>query len=98
MICYKHGNERDKHKNCNICHKERTAERRRRAIALFGGVCADCGIDDERVFEFDHLHSKEKSIGPLLTGSWEKALKELEKCELVCGNCHNIRTHERRNS
>jgi predicted HNH restriction endonuclease len=26
----------------------------------------------------------------------EQVLRELEKCELVCSNCHRIRTHRRR--
>ena len=30
--------------------------------------------------------------------SLEDIKKEIEKCEIVCSNCHRIRTHKRRNN
>jgi hypothetical protein len=27
--------------------------------------------------------------------SWKAIKKEIEKCEVVCANCHRIRTHDR---
>lgn len=58
--------------------------------------CIDCGNDDFRVLEFDHLSDKSYTIAnrvgaaPLST-----LMKEIDKCEPVCANCHKIRTAER---
>lgn len=63
-------------------------------------VCADCKMNDWRCLEFDHLpgYKKEAAISSPYCMSWsrEKIDKELSKCEVVCGNCHKIRTYERR--
>jgi hypothetical protein len=62
--------------------------------------CVDCGNTDWRVLDFDHLPGFEKSLNLAAAGSqgWSVARIDLEmaKCEIVCANCHRIRTHERR--
>lgn len=64
--------------------------------------CSDCGITDHRVLEFDHLPGKGKTAGvgeaALRGWSQERLLREIERCEVVCSNCHRIRTWERRQS
>jgi hypothetical protein len=61
--------------------------------------CADCGETDPVVLEFDHLRDKEFAIGPqLAVRPWEVILAEIEKCEVVCANCHRRRTSVRRGS
>ena len=57
--------------------------------------CVDCGENDIRVLEFDHLGDKTKSISDILHGNMEKLQNEIKKCEVVCANCHKIRTYER---
>lgn len=63
--------------------------------------CAVCGIDDIRVLEFDHLDAKNKSFGisrAVNVGySWESILEEINKCQVLCSNCHKIRTAEQQN-
>ena len=55
--------------------------------------CADCGEDDPVVLEFDHLADKQFSIGHALKSyKWQRILDEIEKCEVVCANCHRKRT------
>jgi hypothetical protein len=55
--------------------------------------CADCGETDPMVLEFDHLRDKEFNIGEgLAWRSWQAILDEIEKCEVVCANCHRRRT------
>jgi hypothetical protein len=55
--------------------------------------CADCGESDPIVLEFDHLGDKLFNIGEALTyRNWESILAEIEKCEVVCANCHRRRT------
>jgi len=59
--------------------------------------CVDCGEQDPVVLEFDHLRDKSFAIGPALTTrNWQSILDEIEKCEVVCSNCHRRRTARRR--
>ena len=59
--------------------------------------CADCGINyPYYVMDFDHLHSKEANISALInTCSMRKIRAEIDKCEVVCANCHRQRTFSR---
>jgi hypothetical protein len=58
--------------------------------------CVDCGESDPVVLEFDHLRDKRTGITKVIAnGSWAKFLAEIEKCEVVCVNCHRRRTAER---
>lgn len=62
--------------------------------------CVDCGYNKHpHAIEFDHLPGFEKSKGVAAMLSqyytWEQIQKEIEKCELVCANCHRIRTATR---
>jgi hypothetical protein len=59
-----------------------------------GHPCKDCGEDNPIVLEFDHQKDKRGNVGDLLRkgSSWERILEEIEKCEVVCANCHRKRT------
>lgn len=59
--------------------------------------CDDCGERNPIVLEFDHLRDKEFSIGSMANAgySWNKIREEIQKCDVVCANCHRIRTHIR---
>jgi len=63
--------------------------------------CADCGYNAHpAALEFDHLVGFEKkfNIGEQVGNySREKLWEEIAKCEVVCANCHAIRTANRRN-
>jgi len=59
--------------------------------------CVDCGENDPIVLEFDHLGEKAFTIGAkLVQFAWQTVLDEIEKCEVVCANCHRRRTAQRR--
>ena len=67
---------------------------------LIKSSCKDCGISDPRVLEFDHLSDKKFNISRAVGGStrsWDSIMVEISKCEIVCANCHKIRTQERGN-
>lgn len=58
--------------------------------------CVDCGETDPVVLEFDHVRDKAYDVSRLLLGySWARVLREIEKCEVVCANCHRRRTYAR---
>jgi hypothetical protein len=59
--------------------------------------CVDCGETDPVVLEFDHLRDKRFNIGTAVTRyGWDAIAAEIEKCEVVCANCHRRRTARRR--
>jgi len=61
--------------------------------------CMDCGIQHPYyVMDFDHLDESLKlnDINYLASSGRIGALKkEIVKCEVVCANCHRMRTHNR---
>lgn len=60
--------------------------------------CVDCGYAERAVvLEFDHLPGFEKKfvIGQAANRSRDAVLREIAKCEVVCCNCHRIRTYDR---
>ncbi len=72
-------------------------ERTRFLFAYFAEhPCSDCGETDPVVLEFDHLSDKAFDIGQSLSyRRWETILSEMEKCEVVCRNCHRRRESRR---
>lgn len=62
-----------------------------KAVDYKGGECIVCGYKKSmRSLSFHHLNpnNKEFSLASGNTRSWEKMKKELDKCVLVCSNCH----------
>lgn len=102
--CEKHGdtefalysNGKSKHWKCLKCQTEATQKRRDKvkvlAVAYKGGKCQCCGYNTFiGALEFHHVDSNEKDFGISSKGytrSWETVKKELDKCVLVCSNCH----------
>ena len=61
--------------------------------------CMDCGVSyPPYVMDFDHRAGvdKEGLVSRLVgQGSRNRVYKEIEKCDVVCSNCHRIRTYNR---
>jgi hypothetical protein len=60
--------------------------------------CVDCGCDDVRVLEFDHVRGlKTDEVTRILStrASWSTIEAEIAKCEVRCANCHRLKTYER---
>jgi len=67
-------------------------------IKLAAG-CADCGYRAHAAaLDFDHLDGTEKKfqMASCYGRPWKNVLAEIAKCEVVCANCHRIRTFNRR--
>lgn len=89
---------------CSNCHrlehsKEKLSasqlkrhESKLRAVAYLGGSCVSCGLqtNDVNVFDFHHKDPSDKEVGVarILTHAWETIRQELDKCVLLCANCH----------
>lgn len=62
--------------------------------------CADCKMRfPAYVMDFDHITSNKSGIIALMAvdlAGWDKLKEEISKCEIVCANCHRIRTYKRR--
>lgn len=93
---FKHTLRKDGHWRCNQCSTESVQKRRLKiklmSIKYKGGKCIKCGYNKcIAALEFHHLDSNIKDFGISSKGytkSWEKVKIELDKCELVCSNCH----------
>lgn len=65
--------------------------------------CADCGGTFEPYqMDFDHRDPAKKSFqvtaGGAMLMSRDRLLEEIAKCDIVCANCHRIRTARQRQS
>ena len=93
--------KRQKERYAQVRFQAVEAARKRKAyfVELKGGRCMDCDeIFPLCCYDFDHRNPEEKEfcIGSGLGKTFEEILRELEKCDLVCSNCHRIRTSKRK--
>ena len=86
---------------CKTCHKKEKKQSKRidkrNAIEYKGGKCEHCGYDKcDAAFDFHHKDPKEKDFAISTSGKRFGAdiKRELDKCLLLCGNCHNAE-HQR---
>jgi hypothetical protein len=94
-----------KNKNRHISYMRRNKRRIQEFIDQYKRArsCIDCGFSGKEfpfVLDFDHLEGK--TTKKFTIGSWSHSVlsidavqKEIEKCELVCANCHRKRTFSR---
>lgn len=79
---------------CNSCNtKIRRIRAKKAAIKYLGGKCNRCGYDKhDAALEFHHKDPNEKEfiISNVANKRWEVIKVELNKCELLCANCHRI--------
>ena len=81
-------------------HRDAAVAERRELIQQLKSVpCADCGVQyPPYVMDFDHLRDKEFNISEKICGfgvNIKRLQDEVAKCDVVCSNCHRIRTHAR---
>jgi hypothetical protein len=107
---YKNKNMLDGHLNwCKPCNRVRYGDGVKRRAAEFRAYvqkikvergCADCGYNAHpAALDFDHLPGNIK-LGKLASMACGSSLKtihaEIAKCDVVCANCHRVRTANRR--
>lgn len=83
--------------------RARRALHKQKAIEKLGGKCCVCGYNRcIAALDFHHKDPllKDSTIKDMLHYGWKRVEKELEKCILVCANCHRElhwrETHEQR--
>lgn len=81
--------------------KQKKANHRNRLLKQFladyklNQKCKDCGYSKHHsALEFIHIKGK-KSFNISFAKSISQAKKEIEKCEVICSNCHRVRTYNR---
>lgn len=96
---------------CCICHRIRSHLRRGDSEIvkvqefrswlnqLKANPCTDCGRTFHPVgMDFDHVRGEKiTQISDMWSWGRERVGEEIAKCDLVCANCHRIRTQTRRN-
>lgn len=79
-------------KKClNQFQMERWKQRKIDAVAYKGGKCIQCGYcTNYASLEFHHRNPEEKDYdwNKLRLRSWVSIVQELDKCDLLCRNCH----------
>lgn len=94
-------NRKDMRKNTRQNISKRRYQRNRNFIykAKLGKPCADCKLSfHPSAMQFDHIPGSKKafSLSKMPSaGSLDLVQKEIAKCEIVCCNCHRLRTHFR---
>lgn len=97
-ICSKktiYKNKQSKHgvnKHCSTCRTlYQRHKKKRKAVDLLGGCCKQCGETDIDVLTFHHRDKEDKLFGISANyhaRNWDLLLKEIQKCDLLCCNCH----------
>ncbi len=95
-LCHKkfndyQGRNRSRCGSCNT--KIRRFRAKAAAVKYLGGKCVKCGWNkNQAALQFHHLNAQKKDfiIGNVANKSWEYIKSEIEKCILLCANCHSI--------
>lgn len=80
--------------------KQHRRKNKIKAMTLLGSSCSSCGIkyngSNGAIFDFHHVNKEEKEyqLGTIMAWSWVKIENELEKCVLLCRNCHALEHSE----
>jgi hypothetical protein len=86
---------------CRLCQKADIDARIARKLAYAQQIkleagCMDCGLMSPypEVYDFDHRPgvAKVKDVSRLYFGPMHVLVAEIAKCDIVCANCHRIRT------
>lgn len=85
-------------KQARVGHRQRQLERHLAVRRLKDAPCADCGGRfPPYCMDFDHVRGEKRAnVAQLMCYSLKAILAEIAKCDLVCANCHRIRTEASR--
>ena len=73
--------------------KERLLENRKKTYQyLLEHPCLICGESRVACLHFHHVDEKSFTISSNMSKSWKNIKKEIDKCVVLCANCHAIET------
>ena len=78
----------------NEYQRRRRDKRKDLLVERFGDRCHDCGGTFHKcMYDFHHVNPLEKKfeIAPALDRNWNTILEEVDKCVMLCSNCHRLR-------
>ncbi len=91
---WNHNNREARYQTKKLRHRQKKIE----CIAYKGGKCIDCLLEyngkNACIFHMHHRDPAEKdfAIGnQVVSKAWSTIVKELDKCDLLCANCHEMR-------
>ncbi len=79
------------YKAAHESYKKRVPAIKKRFVDYLGGCCQLCGYDKyQGALEFHHKDPTQKDfhLSDNYSKPWEVVVKELDKCALLCSNCH----------
>lgn len=90
---------------CKDCKREIRVVRRKKTREWLDGYkkglsCEHCGFADFRALEFHHINHNEKdfNVADMIHSgsSVQTIMREIEKCIVLCSNCHQIEHYQKR--
>lgn len=96
VICGKNlGENKKNNTKCKTCvTRLRRFKIKIKSVKYLGGKCVRCGYDENiAALTFHHLEPNTKDFNISShknSKSWVEVSKELDKCVILCANCHNI--------
>src|ERR1035437_547863 len=92
-------------RQCRYCQQAYMSARMARNLAYAQQIkmdagCMDCGLMSPypQIYDFDHRPGVDKvaNVSRLFLANMNVLIAEIAKCDVVCANCHRIRTFTRK--
>ena len=91
---------------CKTCYADKRSRRKIKVREIISSIkkemkCEKCGFDDPRALHFHHKSPKDKKneVSALASSGYslEAIKKEINKCIVLCANCHSIKHQKKQN-
>lgn len=84
----------------NMNYQAKLRNKRYKILDRFKRIkgCNNCGFNNADALQFDHLRDKIANVTTMVaqTAPWKRIKNEVSKCQILCANCHQIKTKRER--